>query len=65
MPEDVVSKLFKIEQNIVTPGTSNERGTGLGLILCKEYVEKHNGRIWVESELEKGSAFCFTLPKAL
>ena len=65
MPEDVVSKLFKIEQNIVSPGTSNERGTGLGLILCKEYVEKHNGRIWVESELEKGSAFCFTLPKAL
>ena len=56
-----VEKLFKIENNISTPGTDKEEGTGLGLIICKEYVEKHNGKIWVESEIGKGSRFSFTL----
>ncbi|MDA3953013.1 MAG: ATP-binding protein [Bacteroidales bacterium] len=56
------NKLFKIDQNVSTLGTSEERGTGLGLILCKEFVEKNNGTIWIESELNKGSAFIFTLP---
>lgn len=56
-------KLFRIDQNITTLGTSKEKGTGLGLILCKEFVEKNNGQIWMESELNKGSAFMFTIPQ--
>jgi signal transduction histidine kinase/ligand-binding sensor domain-containing protein len=60
-PEDI-PKLFRIDTNITTKGTSNETGTGLGLILCKEFIEKHKGEIWVESEINKGSEFKFTLP---
>ncbi len=43
-------------------GTANEKGTGLGLILCKDFVEKNNGAISVESELNNGSKFTFTVP---
>lgn len=57
------NRLFRIDQNVTSLGTSEERGTGLGLILCKEFVEKNGGEIWVESELNKGSSFIFTLPK--
>jgi signal transduction histidine kinase len=45
-----------------TPGTANEKGVGLGLVLCREFVEKHNGKIWVESDPGNGSKFIFTLP---
>jgi len=61
-PEDQ-AKLFKIDSHHSTKGTNNEAGTGLGLILCKELIEKNNGSIWVESEVGKGTAFYFTLPK--
>jgi PAS domain S-box-containing protein len=57
-----MDKLFRIDQQLRSSGTANEKGTGLGLILCKELVDKHGGRIWVESDPGKGSKFCFTLP---
>ena len=60
--KDVVDKLFKIEHKVSSPGTNDEKGTGLGLILCKEFIEKHGGHIWLASELGKGSTFYFTIP---
>ena len=63
IPEETQAKLFQISENISTEGTDSETGTGLGLILCKEFVEKHGGEIWVESEVGKGTLVCFTIPK--
>jgi two-component system, sensor histidine kinase and response regulator len=60
-PENL-AKLFDITQVITTKGTAKEEGNGLGLILCKDFVEKHGGRIWAESKPGQGSHFRFTLP---
>lgn len=60
--QENIDKLFKVENNFTTTGTNSEKGTGLGLVLCKELVEKHHGKISVESELGKGTKFIFTLP---
>ncbi len=58
------SKLFKLEEKFSTDGTEGEKGSGLGLMLVKEIVEKHNGEIWFYSELGNGSEFHFTVPEA-
>jgi len=57
-----IDKLFTINENYSTPGTQKEKGTGLGLILCKEFIDKNNGEIWVESSVGVGSSFRFSLP---
>ncbi|MBS3776969.1 MAG: transporter substrate-binding domain-containing protein [Bacteroidales bacterium] len=62
MDEDTRKNIFQADANISSKGTENENGTGLGLILCKEFVEVHGGKIWVESEPGKGSDFHFTMP---
>jgi signal transduction histidine kinase len=62
--ESDIKKLFRVDVNPKTIGKSKEKGTGLGLILCKEFVEINGGEIWVKSEFEKGSSFLFSLPLA-
>ena len=60
--KDRIEKLFRLDGSYSTSGTNNEKGTGLGLILCREFVEKHSGKIWAESEDRIGSTFYFTIP---
>lgn len=62
MKKEAINKLFQIENSYSTLGTQQEVGTGLGLLLCKEFIEMHGGNIWVESETGKGSIFNFTIP---
>jgi PAS domain S-box-containing protein len=61
--EEDIQRLFKIDEKVCSKGTEGERGTGLGLLLCKEFVEKNGGHIRVESKVGKGSKFIFTLHK--
>ena len=60
--KDNLQKIFRTDSTVTTQGTENERGTGLGLLLCKEMIERHGGTLSVESEVEKGTTFLFTLP---
>lgn len=60
--KDRIDKLFTINEGISTKGTQSENGTGLGLILCREFIEKNNGKIWAQSLPEAGTTFSFLLP---
>jgi signal transduction histidine kinase len=60
-PDDL-KKLFNVDSNVKTRGTNNERGTGLGLVICKEFIDLHAGDIWAESVLERGTVFHFSIP---
>ncbi|NCC04885.1 MAG: PAS domain S-box protein [Proteobacteria bacterium] len=62
MDPHTLSMLFSLDSKVTRPGTEDEVSTGLGLILCKEFVEKHGGRIWAESSPGQGATFYFTLP---
>lgn len=57
-----LASIFEIDKHTNTNGTENELGSGLGLILCKDFVTRHNGEIWIESTLNKGTKVSFTLP---
>jgi PAS domain S-box-containing protein len=62
MNEEIKNKLFKTVNNVTRAGTANEKGTGLGLMICKDFIDKHEGNIWVESEPGNGTRFIFSLP---
>ena len=62
LKKENINKLFQIDYNHSSLGTNKETGTGLGLLLCKEFIEMQSGRIWAESNIECGSTFNFSLP---
>ncbi|PLX13468.1 MAG: hypothetical protein C0598_03565 [Marinilabiliales bacterium] len=63
MDKDRIDTLFDLDSNETTLGTNEEKGSGLGLLLCKEFVEKIGGKIWAESKIGEGSIFKFTIPQ--
>ncbi|MFO7864663.1 MAG: HAMP domain-containing sensor histidine kinase [Salinivirgaceae bacterium] len=62
MPPETINSLFKVGKTKSKKGTNGEQGTGFGLLLCKEFIDKHHGKIWADSQIGKGSHFKFTLP---
>jgi signal transduction histidine kinase len=63
IPPEIKNDLFRIEAKVTRLGTNKEEGSGLGLILCKEYIDKNKGKLWVDSEVDSGTKFHFTIPK--
>jgi signal transduction histidine kinase len=63
MDNDELEKLFKVEQKLTKPGTNNEKGIGLGLLICKEFIKRHHGTIEVSSRKNVGTSILLTLPK--
>jgi signal transduction histidine kinase len=64
VPPEKLAHLFELMAGRSTDGTAGEKGTGLGLLLCKDLVEKHGGQLWVDSVVGQGTSFHLTLPKA-
>ncbi|WP_320020062.1 tetratricopeptide repeat-containing sensor histidine kinase [Labilibaculum manganireducens] len=64
MSKTNLHKIFRLDNNYLALGTAQEKGAGIGLLLCKEYVEKNGGKIWADSEEGKGSSFYITIPKS-
>ena len=64
IPPEQMEKLFRIDEKFKSTGTAGEKGTGLGLIICREFIEKNGGEITVQSDPGKGSVFSFTIPMA-
>jgi signal transduction histidine kinase len=62
MSSSIAANLFQIDKQVSRSGTNSEPGSGLGLVLCKEFVDKLNGKIWVESEENKGTTFFISIP---
>jgi signal transduction histidine kinase len=62
IPKDIRNRLFRLDEYISTKGTDNETGTGLGLIYCKDLIERHNGAIWIEDDENRGTTISFSLP---
>jgi signal transduction histidine kinase len=62
IPANILEKLFRLDGDVSRKGTEGESSTGLGLIICKDFIEKQEGEFWVESLVGKGSTFLFTLP---
>ncbi|MBU0683225.1 MAG: hybrid sensor histidine kinase/response regulator [Candidatus Omnitrophica bacterium] len=62
IPEKDIPKLFKKFQQLAQPQTQSAKGTGLGLVICKEIIHQHGGEIWIKAGIEHGSSFCFSLP---
>ena len=65
MSKETEQRIFVTDQHITTRGTANEKGTGLGLMVCKEFVEKQNGKIWVESIEKEGTTFTFSMREGI
>ena len=63
IPAENVKKLFRIDEKYKSVGTAGESGTGLGLVLCKEFVDKNGGEIWCKTEEGSGTEFHFTIPR--
>lgn len=63
MSQEIIDKLFRIDSNHTSLGTQEEKGTGLGLVICKDFIELNKGKIWVESQIHIGSTFYFSIPK--
>ena len=65
MTEQEQNMLFSKSPIQSKTGTATEKGSGIGLTICKDFIEKHDGKIWIESEVNKGSKFIFSLPKKI
>ncbi|WP_346858037.1 PAS domain S-box protein [uncultured Draconibacterium sp.] len=65
IPENAVHKLFRFDESYTTTGTNQEQGTGMGLILCKEFIDKHKGSLGAKSKVGEGSTFYFTIPDSI